>query len=69
MYSIDKKYTSEQLQHFSRWNEFYGHMQRVLVKVDRTSMKNSLEVRVPLLDKYVIENAWNNINDISKLKI
>jgi len=68
MYSIDKKYTREQLQHFSRWNEFYAHMQRVLVKVDRTSMKNSLEVRVPLLDKHVIENAWNNIHDISKLK-
>lgn len=38
-----------------KWNEFYGHMQRVLRKVDLTSMGNSLEVRVPFLDKRVIE--------------
>jgi asparagine synthase (glutamine-hydrolysing) len=43
-----------------RRNEFYAHMQRVLVKVDRASMKNSLEVRVPFLDKEVIHNAWSN---------
>ncbi len=36
-------------------NEFYGHLQRVLRKVDITSMGNSLEVRVPFLDKRVIE--------------
>jgi asparagine synthase (glutamine-hydrolysing) len=36
-------------------NEFYGHLQRVLRKVDLTSMGNSLEVRVPFLDKRVIE--------------
>jgi asparagine synthase (glutamine-hydrolysing) len=40
-----------------RWNEFYGHLQRVLLKVDRTSMANSLEVRVPFLDKNVIAFA------------
>ncbi|MBX2963401.1 MAG: asparagine synthase (glutamine-hydrolyzing) [Cyclobacteriaceae bacterium] len=37
-----------------KWNEFYGHLQRVLRKVDLTSMGNSLEVRVPFLDKEVM---------------
>src|SRR5690606_12516352 len=41
-----------------RWNEFYAHMQRVLIKVDRVSMANSLEVRVPFLDKASIDFAW-----------
>lgn len=41
-----------------RWNEFYGHMQRVLIKVDRASMAHSLEVRVPFLDKNSIDWAW-----------
>ena len=57
-YSLDKKLDRKQLQHFLRWNEFYGHLQRILIKVDRASMRNGLEVRIPFLDKNVIEQAW-----------
>jgi asparagine synthase (glutamine-hydrolysing) len=40
---------------YLRKNEFYFHLQKILVKVDRMSMGNALEVRVPLLDEKVIE--------------
>jgi asparagine synthase (glutamine-hydrolysing) len=35
--------------------EFYGMMQKTLRKVDLASMENSLEVRVPFLQKKLIE--------------
>ncbi|MEY4572554.1 MAG: hypothetical protein RLZ10_1796, partial [Bacteroidota bacterium] len=38
-----------------RFNEYYHHLQRVLAKVDRMSMANGLEVRVPFLDKELLE--------------
>lgn len=51
-----------------RWNEFHLHLQRVLLKVDRASMYHSLEVRVPLLDKNVIQVAsqidWRSCLDL-----
>ena len=40
---------------YLKQNEFYAHMQKVLRKVDLMSMANSLEVRVPFLDKKVID--------------
>ncbi len=39
---------------YLKQNEFYAHMQKVLRKVDLMSMANSLEVRVPFLDKKII---------------
>ena len=74
LFEIPKKQSKQQLLHWLRWNEFYGHMQRVLIKVDRMSMGNSLEVRVPFLDKESIAYAWdkvplqlNNTKDLKKV--
>jgi len=47
--------SSFQLLNWLRENEFYGHMQRRLLKIDRTSMAHSLEVRVPFLDRNIID--------------
>lgn len=52
-----------------RWNEFTTHLSMVLLKVDRASMRNSLEVRVPLLDREVIDVAtrvdWRSCLDLN----
>jgi asparagine synthase (glutamine-hydrolysing) len=53
-----------------RWNEFVGHLTMVLLKVDRASMYHSLEVRVPLLDREVIDVAarvdWTSCLDVQR---
>ncbi len=53
-----------------RWNEFVGHLTMVLLKVDRASMYHSLEVRVPLLDREVIDVAtrvdWRACLDVQR---
>jgi asparagine synthase (glutamine-hydrolysing) len=38
-----------------RYFEYYYHLQRILIKVDRASMYHSLETRVPLLSNNVID--------------
>lgn len=55
LYSFDRYRDTRDLADFSRHVEFYGQLQRGLKKVDMGSMYHSLEVRVPFLDREVIE--------------
>ena len=54
-YSLPK--TRNELLFLIRKAEFYGMLQKTLLKVDRISMAHSLEVRVPFLKKSLIENV------------
>jgi asparagine synthase (glutamine-hydrolysing) len=55
-YEFDTRSKVEALNYLRR-NEFYNHLQKVLIKVDRMSMANGLEVRVPLLGKEMLKLA------------
>jgi len=60
----------DQTAQWVRWNEFTGHMGNGMLKVDRGSMYNSLEVRTPILDREVIATAlrvdWHSCLDVEK---
>ena len=47
--------TSREILIWLRKNEFNGHLQRILLKVDRASMAHGIEVRVPFLDRKIID--------------
>lgn len=53
-----------------RWNEFTSKLAMILLKVDRASMYHSLEVRVPFLDREVVDIAqrveWGSCLDIKR---
>lgn len=57
-YKFEGNLSKENVLLYLKKNEFDAHMQRTLKKVDLMSMANSLEVRVPFLDKNVI--AFSN---------
>ncbi|WP_456439198.1 asparagine synthase (glutamine-hydrolyzing) [Psychroserpens sp.] len=54
-YNYKNNLSDKELLHAMRKAEYYDMMQKTLIKVDRMSMANSMEVRVPFLKKSMIE--------------
>ncbi len=67
LYEFSGKPGWKNLACFAREVEFRGQLQRILKKVDMASMHNSLEARVPMLDREVIETSFR-INLFENLK-
>lgn len=57
IYHFDKYKSKLDLANYSRFVEYYGQLQRGLKKVDMASSYYALEVRVPLLDRDVINTS------------
>lgn len=57
LYDSDGISTRDELAQWLRRVEIEGHLEKMLIKVDRASMFHSLEVRVPLLDLELVELA------------
>lgn len=57
LYNFEKYQGLEDLANYSRYVEFYGQLQRGLKKMDMASVSNGLVVRVPLLNREVIDTS------------
>ncbi|MCB1031548.1 MAG: hypothetical protein KDA95_09425, partial [Acidimicrobiales bacterium] len=56
-YDLTSVPSRDDLAQWLRRNEIRGHLEKMLIKVDRASMFESLEVRVPFLDEAVMDVA------------
>lgn len=57
LYELGGTPQPDELAQWLRWVEVRGHLEKMLIKVDRASMHESLEVRVPFLDLEVVSVA------------
>lgn len=57
LYEMGDTAPPDELAQWLRMTEIHGHLEKMLIKVDRTSMHESLEVRVPFLDLDLISVA------------